>query len=124
MITLKLGELKEIVNGLNQIMGEKLPVKTAWAFTKLAKLIQKEVQMYEENRKKLIDTYCKKDEKGKPVINDGQYNIDDKESFGKEFTELSNIEIKIDFKPVSFNDLGDIKLSPVAMIALEKFVGD
>jgi hypothetical protein len=121
---IKLGELKEIVNGLNQIMGEKLPVKTAWAFTKLAKTIQSEVKAYEENRMKLIETYGKKDDKGKIILENNQYAIEDKEAFGKEFFELGNIEIEINFTPVSLGDLGDIKLSPVSIMALEKFVGE
>jgi hypothetical protein len=124
MITLKLGEVKEIVSGLNQVMGERLPVKTAYSFTKLAKTIQNEYRTYEESRMKLIHTYSNKDENGKPSIVDGEYDICDKQAFAKEFSELSNIDVEIDFNPISINDLGDAQISPVAMIALEKFVGE
>jgi len=124
MITLKLGELKGIVNGLNEITGEKLPVKTAYRFTKLAKTIQSEAKTYEENRMKIIEKNCNLDEKGKMVIVDGQYDIKDKQNFAKEFYELSNIDIEIDFSPISINDLGDTKISPNAMMGLEKFITD
>lgn len=122
MIKIKLGELKSLVSGVNEIMGEKLPIKAAYAFTKFAKKLQKEVQTYEENRRKLIDTYGLRDENGKLVINNGIYEIADKENFNKEFVELSDIETEIDFDPISLGALGDISLSPLSIMALEKVI--
>jgi len=85
MVTVKLGELRGIVESLNEIMKEKLPVKTAYSFGKLARAVQKEIEVYEEGRLKLIDRYVKRGDDGKPVIINGNYDIGDKEGFGKEF---------------------------------------
>jgi len=121
---IKIGELKNTAEGLNNIMGEKLPIKAAYAFTKLVKAIQNEFKLYEENRMKLIENFSNKGEDGKPIVINGQYDIGDKQSFAKEYTELSNIEVEIDFTIISVNDLGNVNISPAAMLSLEKFVGD
>jgi antitoxin component YwqK of YwqJK toxin-antitoxin module len=122
MVTVKLGELRGIVESLNEIMKEKLPVKTAYSFGKLARAVQKEIEVYEEGRLKLIDRYVKRGDDGKPVIINGNYDIGDKEGFGKEFYELGSIEAQFDFKPVSLDALGDISVSPVAINGLDRFI--
>lgn len=62
MVTVKLGELRGIVEGLNEVVGEKLPVKTAYSMSKLARRIQKEIAIYEEQRRRLLERYCTRDE--------------------------------------------------------------
>lgn len=125
MITVKLGELRGIVSCLHEIMEEKLPVKAAYSFGKLGHAIQKEFKIYEENRLKLIDRYCSRDEDGKPIIENGNYKIANTDEFGQGMTELANIEAEIKFDPINIDKLGDIQVSPAVMAGLDKFiVGD
>lgn len=122
MITIKLGELKEITEGLNEILSKELPIKPAYWFGKLAKKIRKELLELEENRMNLIDKYALRDEHNKPIIEDNKYKFFDIKSFNTEFKDLVETEIEIDFIPVSIEQLGDTKISPIVMMGLEKFI--
>lgn len=125
MVTVKLGELRFIVDSLNSIMVEKLPVKTAYSLSKLGRVVQKEWEVYEEGRFKLIDRYSAKDEAGRPVVENGRYKMVDPNGFGKEINELGGIEAQIDFNPITLDALGDIQVSPAVLAGLDKFiVGD
>jgi hypothetical protein len=119
---IQLGELREITEGLNELLGKEIPVKPAYWFGKLAKKIQKEVVEFEENRMKLVNKYAIKDDNGQPVAENGKYQFNNQEEFQAEFKELVETDIEIDFNPISLDLLGDVKLSPVVMIGLEKFL--
>ena len=120
-MTIKLGQLNSIIEGLNQLMVEKLPIKIAYSISKVAKKIQAEAKLYEENRIVLIERYCDKNEEGKPIIEDNHYLINDK-AFAREFTELSEMIIDIEFKTISINALEGITISPMTMYVLEMFI--
>lgn len=122
MITIKLGELKEIIEGLNEILEKELPVKPAYWFGKLAKMIKKEMSDFEDARLNLVKKYAIKDENGNFIIEDNRYKLTDNTAFETEFMELISTEIDIDFIPVSIDQLGDVKVSPVVMIGLDKFI--
>ena len=122
MVTIKLGEIRGIVSSLNKIMNDKLPVKAAYSLSKLGHAIQKEFEVYEEGRLKLIERYCARGEDAKPVIKDNSFEIADREAFGKELSELANIEAEIDFTPIGVEKLGDIQISPAVMTGLDKFI--
>ena len=121
---IKLNELKGIMEGLSDILSKELPVQPAYLFGKLAKKIRKEFNELEENRMKLVHKYALKDSENNLVVEDGQYKVSDRESFAKEFSELLETEVEIEFTPVSLEKLGDVKISPKTMIDLEKFVGE
>lgn len=122
MVTIKLGELREIMEGLNEMLDKELPIKTAYWFGKLAKKIQKEYGELEENRMKLVQKHAKKGETGNPIIENDKFVFANQDSFNAQFLELLETEVQIDFKPIALDRLGDIKLSPIAMIGLEKFL--
>jgi len=103
-------------------MTEKLPVKAAYSFGKLARAIQKEFEIFEESRKKLIDRYCARDENGKPIIESNIYKMADEAAFGKEFNELANIEVEIKFDAIPVDKLGDANVSPAVILGMEKFI--
>lgn len=122
MITIKLGELKGITKGLEEILGKELPIKPAYWFGKLTKNIQQEVHLFEAARRKLIEKHGQRDADGKLVTENNRYMFTDTEAFNAEYNELANTDVEIDFKPILLDSLGDVKISPITMIGLEKFM--
>lgn len=120
--TVKLGELRGIAEGLNDILQKELPIKPAYWLGKLGKAIQKELAEYEENRIKLVNKYGLRDAEEKLVVEGGQYQFADKDAFGVAVTELANTEIEVDFNPLTLDQMGDIKISPVTMMRLDRFI--
>ena len=87
----------------------------------------------EKARIKLVEKLAKKDKDGKPLMKkdkDGkqldppQYDLtgENMEKFQKEFAELNEEEIEIDFKPIKLEQLGDINLKPIVLVQLGKLI--
>ena len=124
MVTVKLGKLREIIEGLNEILSKELPVRPAYWFGKLAKKIQKEFVEFEDNRMVLVKKYALRDENMEFIVEDNKYKFADIEAFNIGYKELSDTETEIDFNQITLEQLGDIKISPAVMIWLDKFIGD
>ncbi len=121
----KLAEIQNMVEGMNSIVEEKLPAKAAYWLARNAVKLQKELETFEEVRKKSIEKYCKKDKEGKPIIDEknNQYKMVDVTGFQTEFAKLIQEEIEVDLKTVKLSDLGeDTKLKTVDLIKLEKII--
>lgn len=121
---IKLGEVKKIAKGLNDILGKEIPIKPAYWLGKLAKTIETEVKAFENARLKLVQKYGAKDSAGKLVVEKDKYVFTDADAFNTEFEELADTDIEIDFKPIPLSSLAGINISPVVMMMLENFIVD
>ena len=120
----KLAELKPFAEGLKEILDVELPIKPAYWLGKLLVKVENELKHFEEARLKLIAKHSiEKDEKGRPKVDEttNRYVVDE-EAFGKEFIELCDEEIEIDFKPITLDELGDVKLKPITLAKLERII--
>ena len=126
-----LNEVRAMTEGLDIILKTELPVKPAYWLARFLDKIQSEMTALEKARMKLIEKYAKKDKDGKPLFKkdkDGErlneYDLTKKnmEAFGKEFATLGEEEFEIDFEPIKFDQLGDIKLKPFILVQLGKII--
>lgn len=97
-----------------QIKDAKLPLKTAYKFSKLTRLLEKELTFYQEEFAKIVDVYANKNEDGKPIYIDGE-TIEivpgkEKECADKVY-ELRNLEIQIDGISFTIQELEALSLS-------------
>lgn len=96
---------QEILNFANSMFGNKrLPVKIAYAISKNVNAVADAMKAYDETRKNLLDQFAKKDEKGEPVINNGQYEIEDAEGWNNEIRELLETETEVQVHTVSIDE--------------------
>jgi hypothetical protein len=124
MIKIKLGEIINIIESLNNILIKEIPIKTAYMLSKLAQKIEPELKNFQNSNNKLIEKYGQRDENNEIINNNGIVPIilDKKEDYKKEIEELLNIEIDIDFEPMSIKSLGDIKIAPKDLFVLDRFI--
>ena len=95
-------------NFLGVLMHKQLPVKVSYVISKNVSKIEKELDIYNKERQKLLDKYCVKDEEGENIIDENnQLKIADKnlETWNKDINELLDIEIDIDIHKFNVNDL-------------------
>lgn len=125
----KVRELRNMSAGINEKITEKLPAKTAYRLFRFLNKLTSEINAFEKARVNLAIRYAKKDKNGKPLMEkdkDGKdinkYDILDKIAFEKEYMELTNEEIEIDWEPIKLADLGDVKLSILDLIKLGKII--
>lgn len=75
---------------------------------------------FESTRKKLILNHSNKDDKGQPIVINGQYDLKDKAKFDKEFEELAGIEIEVEgLSKFTENDLKQLELAGVRLTRID-----
>ena len=94
-------EVQGTLGTLMALTGKKLPIKLSFAIKCNIDELAKWSQKLDEQRIELCDRYAKKDEDGKPTIENGQYILDDAEGFQSEFAELMAETIDIEVRTVS-----------------------
>ncbi len=129
------GEIFDIQKPLGELAPQKMPVKTSLAVLKLRELIQPIAGMVEQMRRKLIREYGDpsptnpQDFSIQPTIlvpdqaHEGRMLQEANPKwaeFVKDFEEVRNVEVELDFQPIALPD--NVELSPAALMALEKFV--
>ena len=101
---------RKIVNDANllgNLTHKQLPIKVSYAIAKNISKIEKELEIYNKERQKLIDKYCLKDEEGNLIDENNQFKIADGnlEAWNKDMNELLDIEIDINIHKFSKDDL-------------------
>lgn len=128
MIKIYLGEIDPILTSLDSLINKELPIKLSYSLSKLVKTLESEFKILSEKRNKLIDKYAEKDDKNKfiTIIEQGKQRVKIKEESMEEcnnkLQELFNIEVEINFEPISIDLLGDISISAKDLLVLDKFI--
>ena len=104
-----------------------LPIKISYALAKNISKIERELEIYNKERQKLIDKYCVKDEEGKAIVDENnQLKIADEylESWGKDINELLDIEIDINIHKFSEEDLlnSNCDLTPSEIMLIDYMI--
>lgn len=99
-------KLVNSVGVLSKLTSMDLNIKVSYAIAKNINKIEKELEVYNKEKAKLIDKYAETDEKGKLKTDEnGNINIIDIENWNKDFKELLEIENEIDIHKINEEDL-------------------
>ena len=112
--------IEKIINSqeaVNKLADKPLPVKISYRLAKLIKSIESELEVFEGERKKLLERYGTIDKEKQC------YNIpnDKTEKFNAEFTQLVGTETELSAEKIDLSN-EDIKLTAKEFIALEPFI--
>jgi GTPase Era involved in 16S rRNA processing len=121
---------RKILNDSNFLRGlihKQLPIKVSYAIAKNVSKIEKELEIYNKERQKLLDKYCVKDEKGNLVIDESNnYSIEEEyiDICNKELNELLDIEVDIDIHKFKLNDLlqCNLEVSPADLSLIDYMI--
>ena len=100
-------------------MGETLPVKVSYALTKAYRALQSELDLFNEQRKPILEKYAEKDADGEFVVENDSYKIADHEHFGKEINELLNVETEIEIPTIKIEALDGINLKAHELMLID-----
>lgn len=89
------------INRLSEYANKKLPQKISYAITKNLSNLNKEYQLYDEQLKKILNTYSKffvLDSDGNPVLNNGAPEVEEtvRGEYYAQINELLSIETDVD----------------------------
>ena len=102
---LKNFDIVTIINKSSSIKNKKIPVKVGFAINRNLAILDPIASAYEDERRKIIDKYAEKDERGSPKISDGKYVLNDPENYKKDMKELLEMENEINFYTIPIDDL-------------------
>ena len=112
---LTVGEIVSSSQVLQIIANTKMPVKTSYRLNKMLRKVSKEVEIYEEERKKIFD------ELGEEIGEEGTLQIpkDKMDEATELFEELVSEEIEVELPEVTLEHLSSMELTPLELGALE-----
>jgi hypothetical protein len=102
----KLFDVYNSVNVMNKVLDAQLPISVSFQLTKLVKTLNEEVKMIEEERVKLVKKYSETDKDGESTVSE-----DKKQNFLKDFSELLETEVDLNWTPVSVSKLENLNVS-------------
>ena len=119
----------EICMGLKDLIvsirDKSFSIKTQYKFLKLAKALDSELMIINEQKQRLIEKYVQTDENGEYIVNedDGLVIKDDLvQEFQQKLLELDEMEIELPDLTFTLEELEDLKLSLQEIFYLEKFI--
>ncbi|WP_290063442.1 hypothetical protein [Paraclostridium bifermentans] len=110
---------------LMDISRKELPIKVSYALAKNISKIEKELQIYNSERQKLLDKYCVKDGNGENKVDENnQLKIQEEylKDWEKDIKELQNIELEIDIHKFKLEELNGYNMTPSELIAIDYMI--
>lgn len=115
-------QIAKMYNDIQTIKKYKFKANTAFTIIKNAKVLKNAIELFDEARRNLLETYAEKDEMGNAKIENGNYVIFNKEEFAKEFISLQNAEQDIVFSKIKLSDISEIEIEAELMETMCEFI--
>ena len=125
MITVKIANLLNSTEVLQKLANKELKARLAWSVARLLKAADQEIQEFNETRMNLIRKYGEKDTNGELITDEkGNCKIPDDviNTFTNELNDLVSSEVEINANKININDLENLDFTPSEMTALEMFI--
>lgn len=125
MITVKISDLLNATEVLQELSKKQLKARLAFDVSRLLKAADTEVTQFNEARMKVINKFGEKDENGELSTDENgncrivPSNIPD---FNNELNELINAEVELNAKKIKMDALEDLDFTPSDMVVLEPFI--
>ena len=120
-----LNDIFNAVPALREISTKEFPGSVTFKIARLIRELDKEIQLFEEERNKIANKYGEKDENGNLVIQEGG-NIkilDNKiQDCNKELQALFNTQVEINANKLPVDIFDSIEMTPTQAMNLEAIV--
>ena len=119
---LQLADSNEVLGQLNNTHG--LSAVCAFSISKNIKKIVTELEVYNETRIKILEEKANKDEDGKAIIVDEQYQLTNENlvKANNEIQTLLNSDIDLDLTKISIEDLNNADLTPAQLSLIDYMI--
>ena len=102
----KLFDIYNSIQVMNKVLETPLPVSVSYHLGKVFKSLNDELKSVEEQRIKLVEKFGSKEEGKEVSVSD-----ENKEKFLKEFSELLETSVEIEWTPLSVSKFDNIQLT-------------
>lgn len=111
---IKLGDIVGNSENLQNLLKTKLPVKVAYRLKRLSQKLEGEIKTYNETRNALVLEIAKDLPDPTKITAENQEEL---QEYNKRHNELLEMEVEIDFEPISIDDLGEVEVAPNELIS-------
>lgn len=123
MIKVTLADAISAVPALESISQHNFNGINAFKIARLIRELNKEVELFNQERRNLIEKYCERDKNGEMVTEDGNIRLQESyiDNFNNTLQVMLDSEIEINASPLKIDSLEDITLTPQQAMSLEPF---
>lgn len=110
---------------LQQVANTEMPARESFKILRMLKNIDREYEIIEATQRKMLDTYCEKDENGNYALDENSNFLIKQEciaAFNEEMNSLLITKISLDNDKLNLNLLEKINLTPNQLLKLEDFI--
>lgn len=123
MIKVTLADAISAVPALESISQHNFNGVNAFKIARLIRELNKEVELFNQERRNLIEKYCERDKNGEMITEDGNIRLQESyiDNFNNTLQVMLDSEIEINASPLKIDSLEDITLTPQQAMSLEPF---
>ena len=118
-MTCKMYSIIDFPSFFEKVKSQPLPFKTSYRLTLLATEIEKHINFYQENFRKILTEYGQKDDGQGIKIIEGK--IDE---CNAKVIELRDLDVELPDTKFSIDDFGDIALTPMEVYIIKPFIAE
>lgn len=107
-----------------KILRHEFTAKQSFMIGRILRTLNTETESFDKIREEVLRKYAVCDATGEMIVENGNAKIRDGEmaNFQKEINDLLYADLEVDIKPIPFDWLDDVKLTPQETLILEPFV--
>lgn len=125
---MKMYELIQISELYDSIKDQKMPLKTAYKFTRLMKKAETEIEFYKKEFTRIISEFCQKNEKGEYVFLEDGISIaiipGKEKECNMQIADLKNLDVNIDNIKFNISELDGFDLTISQLNSLFSLIED
>lgn len=125
MITMTLNDMLRAVPSLREISTKNFPGSVTFKIARLIRELDKEIQLFEEERNKIANKYGEKDENGNLISQDnGSIKIPDEkiQECNEELQALFETQLEINANKLPVEVFDSIEMTPAQAMDLEAII--
>lgn len=109
---------------IEKIKSKSFSIETQYKFLKLSKIIDSEIEIFEEQRRMLIENFGERDEAGNFIVENGgvKIKVDSQEECEKKVKELNEMQVQFPDTYFSLSELEPLELTLEDLLFLDQFI--
>ena len=122
MIKISLNEIIVLTPLLKELLNSSFDSSSSFKIGRLIRELDKELELFDISRKKIIDKYGLRDSQGNFLTENNQIKITNPEECNREMQELLSTTIEIYSEKIPISCFENIKITPTQAIILDLIV--
>lgn len=120
LIEITLGEIINLTPALKTLMEKSFKGNIAFKISRLARELNKETILFEEEQNKILQRYAEKDEEGNIVYSSDKYiKVSSPNDYNEEINKLLKTKVEINAGKIPSEFLEAIEISPADLMLLD-----